>query len=49
MGHEGVPRVIENDAYAIFFFLGGGGGVKEVYYGFVQVENLTLDIHVMAN
>ena len=36
LGHENVPREVENNAYADFFFLGwgeGGGGLKEVYYG----------------
>ena len=35
LGHENVPREVENNAYAEFFFFGGGvgGGVKEVYYG----------------
>ena len=33
MGHEGVPRVIENNACANIL------GVQEVYYGIVQVEN----------
>ena len=33
MGDEGVPRVIDNNAYANFL------GVKEAYYGNVQVVN----------
>ena len=38
LGHEDVPRELENNAYA-FFLLGGGGGVgggkgvNEMYYG----------------
>ena len=27
-----VPRQIENNAYAKFFFLGGGGGANKVHY-----------------
>ena len=46
MGHESVPRVIKNSAYANFFFFGGGGGeVKEVYCGIVQVENFNTQIY----
>ena len=35
LGHKNVTREVENNAYAdlfFSFFLGGGGGVKEVCY-----------------
>ena len=39
LGHEDVLREIKNNAYANFFSLGGGGGVKRYIMGFVQVVN----------
>ena len=36
LGHKDVPREIEDNAYANFFFFWGGGGVKE---GFEKVKN----------
>ena len=44
LGHENVPREVENDACEDFFFLlgvgGGGGEGEEVYYGICAISEL---------
>ena len=47
LGHEDVPREIENNAYAIFF-LGGGGG-EEVYYGICASREFGWSLEINYN
>ena len=42
LGHEDDPREIENNAYAKFFFW--GGGVKEVYCGICESREFEIRV-----